>query len=175
MNAIKLICLISGGLLSIIADAATIRLPTRYVITQYTVHKLTGLTSGEVTKERTMDSPLEITPHNEDGEKFIRFTAPAGTGTDYSGESVVLLPLAKQSEMVQVLKSLPKLCSEARSSQNPEDGSEVLFSNDNLSITFIKKVVHRSAYADLKVGTREYVLRNDNSIEKLAKIIDSFK
>lgn len=158
-----------------LADAATIMLTTRYVITEYTVHRLTGATSGEITKDRTMDSRLEILPYKEDGESYIQFTAPAGTGIDRSGESVVIVPMSKREEMVDALKSLPKLCNAAKIKINPEDSSELLFGHDDLSLTFVTKKMHRAAYGDFVVGDRQYVLKSDKDVENLVKIIQSFK
>ena len=162
-------------LFSLFADAATIRLPTRYIITEYTVHRLTGMTSGEVTKERTRDSPLEILPDTADGESYLQFRAPAGTGIDRSDEIVELLPMSKLAEMVEALESIPKRCNAARLKLKPEDSEELIFEHGDISITFITKILRRSTYADFNVGGRQFVLRADKAIETLADTIASFK
>jgi hypothetical protein len=169
-----MIAVIVGSVaLAVPAWSETIRLPARYVETTYTVHMLTGTTSDENTKEKLVDSPLEVTKHTDDGESIIRLTAKAGQGKDRSDESQGSIPFVNKDEVVALLKSLPQRISKAK--MKPADGSEKIFEGDDVQMTFVTEAKHRKAYVDMVVGDRTYVLRNQADIEKLMKIIVALK
>jgi hypothetical protein len=165
--------IVASGALAAPVLGETIRLPARYVETTYTVHMLTGTTSDEKTKDKLVDSPLDITKHTEDGKSIIRLTAKAGQGKDRSDESQGSVPFEKKDEVLALLKSLPQRISKA--TMKPTDSSEKILEADGVTMTFVTEAKGRKAFLDLAVGDRTYVLRNTADIEKLSKVIAALK
>jgi hypothetical protein len=168
MKAFSITLLIS--LIGATAYAGKINLPARYVRTTYDVHLMTGLTSNEKSKDINVPSPLEITKGNDGEKDVLIFRALRKDADDESNEYETNIAYTNKATLITALSSLQK-----KSQQHdfkPEDGTDVLFEEEDLKLSCIRIMKPKKIYFEFVVDQRIYVLNDNSDIRKIVSLLN---
>jgi hypothetical protein len=149
--------------------ADDIMLPTRYVRTTSTINTLTGITVDEKTQNVTARSKLIISKIKKDDEELIAFESKPRNDRDYSEISKDAICTNGAIKLVTVLRQYQDLCRDAVN--KAQDKTEVVFSENEIKLTFNSKDKGHKNYFELSVEDIAYVLNSQILVTKLISIL----
>lgn len=155
------------------ASAETLRLPCKYVETSYTVHRLTGLTSDEKSKDKVLPRPLEVLKIKDGAGDGVQFTAKNRGGIDKSEDESVTVSPDEAKEIVEALGKFAEM-TRAASSARQNASTELVNIDDDLAVTFVTTNSGRKSVIEFAVGDSVFVL-GKLECEKLAAAIKKAK
>lgn len=166
MKKLYSICLIMACGLCLAED---ILLPTRYVKTTWMVNTETGATWDEKSKNVTARSKLSISKIKKDDTELIWFESKKRQDNDRSEISRDSISLEGGAKLIAALKQYQDLCRVA--ARKGEDSGEIVFSENDIILTFNSKDRGHKNFFELTVEDIVYVINSQILVTKLIAII----
>lgn len=155
------------------ANAETLRLPCRYTRTTYTVHTLTGITSNERTRAKTVPANIELSKRAAGDKMLLVFTPKRrGGGHDVSSSSSSTMDYGKVPDLITALDSVPQLGRDAFQLRE-EAAIQEIFRDGDIKLVFIPTNRGRNWECELQVGSYSYVI-GQRHLSKVKQILAKF-
>lgn len=118
-------------------QAETLRWPMRIVTTSYTLHRMTGLTSNEKSKERASNMVIDASKTTRDGETYLYFLRKTKltdeTASDTSSASIL------HSKTPELSDALTKAGKEMNRPSSIDDSEETLFEDPDFTVKLVSQ------------------------------------